>query len=791
MLNRVALGLLLTVGLASFSCAQNREDAALEQAIDDLATGKVNRAVESENESIVAGGPEGDESVPLPADSVTRWQNALGALSLETPIVEVEEGDEEDAVSVLNEIDSAADSPAQTTPRDFCAQVEDPAEDADDAVYKAAIEAFGTCARRLQSVAAIQYMGIRYFISFKLPEGAPKLSEMEFGQLMGFVGPRIQLINSAIPKAAMPSAIVPLMRDTFSDEDLTELMMLYAQRQTYLAELTKILTDSASMKPNLMTHYNDLDRYRLLAALGQYADSDDHLARAMAITSAIRGRIRVLAQGQLQVFPNALLKPYSILAVIAREGNDDKPLVPRQDNPFMIAAAQLQELQGDPAQVDILLQNYKMVRDVAARTSIPDHPLPHADAVHVALLDSGIDYLRHRALGTFLGSGRAGELKSFGYGDNASDPWIPNVGILGHGTGTLSTVLTIMAQQSPDLLRDRKVDMAMWSVRSLEQILGGAPYNGPTFASRPLAVIDALVDQGEAANDSSVTHAIPDIVSISLGFRAYQMLRALGKGELLKSAPWLWVMAAGNSQTDVSRQRFTCLADAPANVRPVDQLLCVGALKKTEGEELQIASYSNFGDAVDVYAIESYDRLCPNGTSCSTPAVTGTAAVLKGRFPDLTPQQLKQVITATAQTQTLSVDLSQLRAQVVNLLRQRQRQQRRAPRPAQPAPPTQPQQSQLLAMTEAGQALSAADLVDDIEDSIAELAAPTSPTPTVDPALVERVLQQVIERNQIVTERDVKVFDPATMTRQAVHHVQSSRVRTAVTPVSMMEMDGM
>jgi subtilisin family serine protease len=146
----------------------------------------------------------------------------------------------------------------------------------------------------------------------------------------------------------------------------------------------------------------------------------------------------------------------------------------------------------------------------------------------------------------------------------------------------------------------------------------------------------------------------PHIVSMSLSFPSWSFRNKDGQRDFLKRAPWLWVMAAGNSATDIGLERRTCFGDVPSEYRKDDAILCVGALEKGMTGD-RIAHYSNFGTRVDVYAYDSYIRHCPNGTSCATPAISAAAAVIKAKFPAMTTAQLKQAIVAASVERDLEI----------------------------------------------------------------------------------------------------------------------------------------
>ncbi len=140
-----------------------------------------------------------------------------------------------------------------------------------------------------------------------------------------------------------------------------------------------------------------------------------------------------------------------------------------------------------------------------------------------------------------------------------------------------------------------------------------------------------------------------------MGFRMNDALQAVKKPDLLTKTPWLWVMSAGNAGVDLSEEKFECFADVPAEKRKRENILCVGALKRGIITD-RIASYSNHGELIDVYAYETYTELCPAGTSCSTPAISAAAAVLKSKFPALTSAQIRASIVEAADSRTLEVE---------------------------------------------------------------------------------------------------------------------------------------
>ena len=252
------------------------------------------------------------------------------------------------------------------------------------------------------------------------------------------------------------------------------------------------------------------------------------------------------------------------------------------------------------------------------------------------------------------GQGVASELASKDFADLDNSAWVPALGGLAHGSGTMATVVTIAAHYAPEVIRERKIDVAMWKEGTIRSILSGSMGEGLHYFDLrgTYTLQQAILDRVTAASEGRGVAA--DIVSVSIRFPTWGIINRDGLRDTLLKAPWLWVMAAGNSGTDMGQEKRTCFEDVPREMRKDENIMCVGALEQGVVQD-RIASYSNYGARVDVYAFESYISHCPNGTSCSTPAITGAAAVLKARFPSLTPAQLKQAIVAAAEERTLPV----------------------------------------------------------------------------------------------------------------------------------------
>ena len=91
----------------------------------------------------------------------------------------------------------------------------------------------------------------------------------------------------------------------------------------------------------------------------------------------------------------------------------------------------------------------------------------------------------------------------------------------------------------------------------------------------------------------------------------------------------------------------------------------IGANASTSGKKV-VAPFSNYGQTtVDVFApgVEIYSTIPDNkytnesGTSMAAPSATGVAALLLQYFPDLKPQELKDVLIKTAVPYSKKVDV--------------------------------------------------------------------------------------------------------------------------------------
>ena len=184
--------------------------------------------------------------------------------------------------------------------------------------------------------------------------------------------------------------------------------------------------------------------------------------------------------------------------------------------------------------------------------------------------------------------------------------------------------------------------------------IAGASWNARIMAVNTSCEADGFICYGYAGVVYAAINGA-DIINASWG-GTYTDLTSLEERLLLEfmrditdfvsENGGLLVSAAGNDYANFDKM-FSLPSSAP-------HVLVVGATSKAEDGK---ASYSNYGVSVDIFAPGNYlNTTLPennytasaSGTSFSTALTSGIAALVKTRFPDLSPDQLAQQVRVTA-----------------------------------------------------------------------------------------------------------------------------------------------
>jgi aqualysin 1 len=239
--------------------------------------------------------------------------------------------------------------------------------------------------------------------------------------------------------------------------------------------------------------------------------------------------------------------------------------------------------------------------------------------VNVYIIDSGID-VAHDDLDV-VGHVKMGRLPSF-----------LNKDCNGHGTHVAGTASAV----------DDNLN-----------VVGGAP-------GAPLHGVKVLGCLGFGSTSNSIKGVDwvtangqkPAVVNMSLGGGANQALDDAVINSV--NAGFFYAVAAGNQSEDACTH-------SPARVGPVNGAMSIAATNTSEQE----ASFSNFGDCVDLWApgvgilstaLGGGTRTL-SGTSMASPHVAGAAALYLSSHPTATPAQVESAIKAAAvSTGTTSKD---------------------------------------------------------------------------------------------------------------------------------------
>lgn len=582
-------------GPSGYEAAQKKLD---EQAIVDLRSRRVIQDLNRESEKV------GGEPQPAfaPASTASAPQNPQNPQDPQRP--------------------SALAAPVAPAPADACPGI--PVNPTGDQRY-AAIQDLYQCFRGIVQPARAWDHAAELFRSNQV--GEQLFSPLSFADLL------VRIVG-----------FTPSPRREFLPAELDELTSIYRKRREAYA-LAEAKVFEALRKHEAWLGNVALPGIKALLALAKNAGAIDRQINEVA---AVLGT--VIPTEWRKAVPLSYLTPYGFSYLLPKPGDELSRLVPPENNPFdnlLVHGAMLETVSTQERQTRGIYETIRGL-DVAEvdGATLPGRVNARPDAVRVAFLDTGIDYKRQPALGRYLALGDQ-PFTSQDYSDGDLNPWEP-LGVtqsLGHGSGTSASFLTVLSDLNDSLLQGGKLSLAMWKISTTRAVLAG-PFQayGPLWENRDDRMFKAIEEQFSKPVQ-------PQVVSASLGFPSWEYFK-VAKPDVLLTTQALLVMAAGNSGTKVEEggRYSSCFTDFPADKRPAERILCVGALKRGVIQaDTTVAGYSNYGDRVDVYTLESfYNDLCPNGTSCATPVMSAVAASVFERYPTLSAESVRRAILAAS-----------------------------------------------------------------------------------------------------------------------------------------------
>jgi hypothetical protein len=547
---------------------------------------------------------------------------------------------------------------------DPCPGIGHPSSSASEAEWNNALVELGRCANEAMKPVRLMFEAVMHFQYYARSATDRRLSAMSDLELLITLRAETQKAKDLFDARNL-DALRGWLRTRFDDRDLDELARLNRRYKERLKDVERLLFAAVDMHRGLFERFaSRFNRYELLLLLrdldARGSSPEERKQQVIQFMSRQRGMV-LPPPGELASFPGEMLSPWGVLAVLPDEGRETSPLNPDFESPFRFGLNAIAWMMGPDDLVSKQRRAYVALRD-SDNPVLPLPPAPLPDAVRVAILDSGVDFVQQPKLTQVLSDARVpGMMGSYDYQDDDLNPFLSaSDSKNGHGTGTTTSFVRVLSHYSPKvpassapdaprIFPTRKLDLAVWKVRTIRDQLA-TPYSDRFLWENRNAAADAIVRQ---VSDSS-GRPKPQIVSVSMKIALFEYLRDTGNMDAVLKAPWLWVMAAGNQGGD--RMDHLCLSDIPQLYRRDEQILCVGALERGfYKEEEQIAYYSNRGERVDLYAFETYSEVCPNGTSCSTPAITAVAAAVLAEYPWFTADILKEILLMSASWRTLPI----------------------------------------------------------------------------------------------------------------------------------------
>jgi subtilisin family serine protease len=218
--------------------------------------------------------------------------------------------------------------------------------------------------------------------------------------------------------------------------------------------------------------------------------------------------------------------------------------------------------------------------------------------------------------------------------------------------------------KGPDALHGTHVSGIIAAIRNNSKGINGIANNVR------IMIIRAVPNGDERDKDiaNAIRYAVDNGASIiNMSFGKYYSPEKYVVDEAAKYAQSknvLLIHAAGNESKNKDKEdNYPSRKLLSGEV--LDNWMEIGANASTSGKKV-VAPFSNYGQTtVDVFApgVEIYSTIPDNkytnesGTSMAAPSATGVAALLLQYFPDLKPQELKDVLIKTAVPYSKKVDV--------------------------------------------------------------------------------------------------------------------------------------
>lgn len=499
-------------------------------------------------------------------------------------------------------------------------------------------------------------------IQFKLPREDLHLASKTPAELKSVMEGVQQSLTAIIGKARyqIPENVLNRLHSEWTDEEFQELKDLGRAITAEIPRTRVALVGKIEARAELLKKASYLPLYSEFAQIPRM----DRELEQQLLAQANPFSIQLLAPqesvgGFAAEFREMLV--WKILSMMPFDGFELSVQSQELATLMFNAYAQQAQLLSETT-VEMLKLKYKVQRLTETETN-PLFRMSDRKPVRIAVIDTGIDFphLRqeHRELlGPHLVPPSKTGFASYNFADdntydfNVFDKSMDEKDTITHGTKTALILAHVISRFAPDELQRDRFKIANWrDVSTTSAVFGGIDVGS----------IDQIIyEQMEARKGATPPH----IISVSQSSNSYQRISQAGKGDLLNKTRSLWVMSAGNDEgADIHKVEIPgCFADFPQEARPSDRILCVGSMRKKsffEGGGYEVLSHSTVGSAVDVYTVESYvDELglAPRGsiygTSFATPAMAAVAAMVKEKFPILTPQKIKKAIINSSESVT-------------------------------------------------------------------------------------------------------------------------------------------